>query len=207
MQPIQLTSCPDDRSSATYLAALIDRQVRRHGPAIGQVSQSPGALSGLKGRPDGDALLWVEDAEPVIRPRSGNRRGVIVAAFDPGQGATERTLVVSYPVEAGSAAQRILAVLGILEHMGWSLLAFRRRRTADTSHANVAVLVSTARPGPEQRLWLAEPVAAPHGRRLVVPNDLAQPSGWPSTSVGVRRRRSQAHSDVGKGGAGRDAPA
>ena len=102
----------------------------------------------------------MEGATAEAGTAAGYGRGVIVVAHGPGLRTAERSFVISYPVEAGGHAQRIPAVVGLLEALGWSLLATRRRRTA-SGHANTAVLVNTARPGVEQRLWLAEPVTAP----------------------------------------------
>jgi len=168
MQPIQRTPCPDrPASSAACLAALIDERAMAGGvPA--DPSRGPGAAPSPA---DGTVLIWMEGA-----------------AGGPGPAAAERSFVVSYPVEAGSQAQRIPAVLGLLRAKGWSLLASRRRTTA-TGHANTAVPVN-AGPGGEQRLWLAEPVPASRAqgraRKPGMPPPL-RPAAAP-VAMAVRRR-------------------
>ena len=156
--------------------------------------------------PDASALIWVEDdAELVREPAAGQRRGMIVVAHGAGQGATEGSFLVSYPIDTDDDGQHVGAVSGVLEAMGWSLLAARRGETAG-GHVNAAVLVSDARSGSEQQqLWLAEPVGA-----------LQRPSAQPSASTsglsgasadrGARTRevRDQVEAWVNEGGAGDD---
>ena len=165
MQPIQHASCPDvPPSSAAYLAALIDGQARTDG-ARADPAHDPGTAQDATGRRDGSTLIWVEGGTADPGGAAGHGRGMIVVACEDGHGAAGHSCVISYPIEAGGQAQRLPAVLALLETLGWSLLASRRKRTA-SGHANTAVLVNKARPGVEQRLWLAQPVPASreHGR-------------------------------------------
>jgi hypothetical protein len=165
MQPILRAPCPDTPpSSAAFLAALIDKRARTGGVPT-DPSREPGAVPDSADGRGGSVLIWVEAATDGPVPFAGHQRGMIVVAYGPGPEMGERSFVISYPVEAGSRAQRTPAVLGLLRTKGWSLMASRRRTTA-AGHANTAVLVNTDRSGGEQWLWLAEPVPASrtHGR-------------------------------------------
>ena len=143
-------------SSAAYLTALIDEWARTGGvPA--NPSREPGAVPDPSDGRDGSVLIWVEAAADGPGPPAGHSRGMIFVAHGPGPKVTERSFVISYPIKTGGRAQRVHAVLGLLRAKGWSLVAYRRRTTA-SGHANTAVLVNTARPCREQRLWMGEPV-------------------------------------------------
>lgn len=159
MQPIKRAPCLETPpSSAAYLAALIDERARTGGvPA--DPSRDPGAAPGLTDGRNGNVLIWVDGTADGPDPPTGQSRGMIVVAHGSSPDVEERSFVISYPVEAGTWARRVPAVLDLLRAKGWSLLAFRRGTTA-SGHANTAVLVNTARPGGEQRLWLTEPVPA-----------------------------------------------
>lgn len=202
MQHIQRASCPDlSPSSAAYLAALIDGQARTNGPPDDPAHNPGMALAAPDGR-DGNTLIWVEGAMAEPGPAAEHGRGMIVVAHGPGQAAAERSFVISYPVEAGGQAQRIPAVLGLLEAMGWSLLESRRRRTA-SGHANTAVLVNTVRPGGEQRLWLAEPV--PDSRRRGHARKRERPHYvWPASALPILKAHRQVRAWT-RGGASGDA--
>ncbi len=202
MQPIQHASCPDlPPSSAAYLAALIDGQARTDG-ARADPARDPGTAQDATGRREGSTLIWVEGGSADPGGAAGHVRGMIVVASEAGHGAAGHCCVISYPIAAGGQAQRLPAVLVLLEELGWSLLTSRRRRTA-SGHANTALLVNKARPGVEQRLWLVQPVPASrkHGR--------AGKHGWLDApraditpAVLEMRRRAQAWT---RGGASGDA--
>ena len=91
------------------------------------------------------------------------------------------------------------AVSGVLEAMGWSVLASRRGGMAG-GHLNTAVLVSSVHPGSEQRLWLAEPVRA-WQRPTAPPGASAAGS---SAASRTREVRDQLEAWVNEGGAGDD---
>ena len=196
MQPIHRTSCQGTGPSASvslagYLARLIDGQAQAR-TALAAGGRGPDAAG------DANALIWVEDdaAPEQAAPRNAaprnaapggdapgdpkhgpglpgpRARRMIVAAHGPGQAMAERSFIISYPVGANGGGQRIPAVSAMLAGMGWSVLAFRRWRTA-LGRTSTAVLVNTARPGGEQRLWLAEPPVpsrrAPAVRTAAIP--------------------------------------
>ncbi len=145
MQPIHRTSCqgiqPLSASClADHLAALIDGQA--------QACREPA------GPPGGNALIWVK-GEPELA--DGRNRGMIVVGHGPDLPATERSLVISYPLGAGDERQCLQAVSNALQKLGWSVVAFRYRKTA-TGCANTAVLVNHALPDGQQQLLLAEPI-------------------------------------------------
>ena len=186
MQPIHRTSCQDMQPSSSaslagYLARLIDGQVRaRMALAAGAQGPDPAGTP----RP-ANALIWVEDdaapehatPEHAMSERideghasltlPSRSRGMIVVAHHPGQNVAERSFVISFPVGAKGGGQRVPAVSAMLARLGWSILSFRRQRTAP-SHANTAVLVSMTPPDLEQRLWLAEP-PVPGARTPAIP--------------------------------------
>jgi hypothetical protein len=105
-------------------------------------------------------LIWVEgEAELARDPDAGANRGMIFVAHDSVQNTTGESFVISYPVDTGDDGQHIAAVSGVLEAMGWSVLASRRGSTAG-GYLSTVVLVSIHHPGSKQRLWLAEPADA-----------------------------------------------
>lgn len=189
MQPIHRTPCqeagpPASLDLAGYLARLIDgrAQARTALSAGGQGPDSAGVPDGALG--GANVLIWVEDdaareqATPGDAASRGPKQGrglpdpcsrrMIVAAHSPGQAAAECSFIISYPAGAGGGGQRIPGVSAMLTGMGWSVLAFRRWRTA-AGRTSTAVLVNTVRPGEEQRLWLAEP-PVPGLRRSAIPS-------------------------------------
>jgi hypothetical protein len=101
-------------------------------------------------------MVWVE-GEPGLAGARG--RGMMVVGHGPDPVAMKRSLVISYPLGAGGERQCLHAVSGALQKLGWSVVTFRRRKTAK-GRANTAILVNQARSGGEQRLLLAEPVQA-----------------------------------------------
>jgi len=210
MQPIHRTSCQATQAQATQtqtagcpaglLADLIDGQARMP-PSV-----APGA----------NALIWVEDDPGLAAARS---RGLLVVAHSAGQAvahgaghaATERSCVISYPASPADDGQDILAVSERLTAMGWQLLSCLDQAT-ETGHASIAMLVSRALPGMEQRLWLVAPAAAlPKG--LTVPTQApagqdapAVPPAYPA-GPGVPAApgtRDQVEDWVNEGGAGGD---
>ncbi len=206
MQPIQRTLCSDRQpSSAAYLAAMIDRRARDHVRSAGRSGEISKGLGTCMQRPDAGVLIWVEgDAELVREPAAGRHRGMIVVAHGSGQGTTEGSFIISYPFETGDDGQYVDAVSGVLEAMGWSVLASRRGRTAG-GHVNTAMLVSNAHPGSEQRLWLAEPVGAAQDPSAPA-HAFASRSSAASADGGVRTLeiRDQLEAWVNEGGAGDD---
>ena len=144
MQAIHRTSCQGIQPSASclaeHLAALIDGQAQ----ACREPARPPG----------GNALIWVE-GEPGLA--DGCNRGMIVVGHGPDLAATERSLVISYPLGAGDERQCLQAVSNALQKLGWSVVAFQRRKTT-MGCANTAILVNHALPGEQQRLLLAEPI-------------------------------------------------
>ena len=151
MQAIHRTSCQGIQPLlasclAEHLAALIDGQA--------QACREPA------GPPGGNALIWVK-GEPGLA--DGRSRGMIVVGQGRDPAATERCLVISYPLGAGDDRQCLHAVSSALQRLGWSVVAFRCRNTA-TGCANTAVLVNHALPDGQQRLLLAEPIKASRQR-------------------------------------------
>ncbi|MGI4943571.1 MAG: hypothetical protein ACRYHQ_23895 [Janthinobacterium lividum] len=166
MQPIHRTSCQGIQPLsaaclADHLAALIDGQA--------QACREPVKPLG------GNALIWVK-GEPGLA--DGRNRGMIVVGHGPDLAATERSLVISYPLGAGDERRCLHAVSDALQKLGWSVVAFRCRETA-TGCANTAVLVNHAFPGGQQRLLLAEPVKT--NRQ------------WPLTPMPKQHRRNSAN--------------
>lgn len=161
MQPIQRTLCRDRQpSSAAYLAAMIDGRAKDHDLSAARPGEFSEGLGTRMQRPDASVLIWVDgDAELVREPAAGRHRGMIVVAHSSGQGITEGSFIISYLVDTDDDGQHVAAVSGALEAMGWSVLASQRGRAAG-GHVNTASLVSNARSGSEQRLWLAELVGA-----------------------------------------------
>ena len=100
--------------------------------------------------------IWVEsDAELA----AGRQRGMIVVAHGSGQGTTCEFFIIFYPLDTYDHAKHVSSVSGVLETIGWAALA-SWHEGADGGSVNTALLVSTARSGPERRLWLAEPANA-----------------------------------------------
>ena len=159
MQPIQRSACPDPLSSpAAHLAALIDEQARTtHLPAAQEEEYS--AAPGAADASGPVTLIWVEGAAAQPSPGFAATRSIIVAAHRRGETCADRSFIISFPVEAGIPIPQLPTVLRLLKGLGWSLLTRRRTGTAVRS-VRVAVLANTARPGPEQRLWLSEPMSA-----------------------------------------------
>ena len=158
MQPIQRAAYPDRLSSpAANLAALIHEQASNSALSPTEEQERGAATDAMKA--SGPAkLIWVESAAAPASLSTGAARGVIVAAHGPSESSAKHSFIISYPVESGSPVPRLPAVLRRLRAMGWSLLA-RQRRAAAGACAHTAFLVNTARPGPEQRLWLSEPMS------------------------------------------------
>jgi hypothetical protein len=156
VQPIQHTSCPEgQRSSAGYLAAMIDQRTRQYTARSSENAKYPGA--GIP-EPDENVLIWVEaDAELAREPAVERHRGMIVVAHGSGRGAVEGSFIISYPISADDHAEHVPAISGKLVVMGWSVLASSRGCTQG-GHVDTAVLVNVTGLGTEQRLWLAESV-------------------------------------------------
>ncbi len=206
MQPIQPASCPDrHRSSAAYLAAMIDKRTRDYGLPASSHGGNPWRFETGMQQPDASVLIRVGgDPELAREAAAGRHRGMIVVAHGSGQGTTEGSFIISYPVATDEHAQHLPAVSGWLEAMGWSVLASRRRRT-DIGDVNTAVLVNTGHSSPEQRLWLAEPVSTAYDRSP--PAHALVPGPSPALGRGnVRTRefRNQLEAWVNEGGAGDD---
>jgi len=165
VQPIQRSAYPDPLSSpAAHLAALIDEQARSTPPPAAH-EQGRDAAPGNAEASGPATLIWVED--PAAQPSPGftAARSIIVAAHRRGETCADRSFIISFPAEAGVPLPQLPAVLRLLEGLGWSLL-MRRRIGKEVGSARVAVLANTARPGPEQRLWLSEPMSAVRPRAL-----------------------------------------
>lgn len=211
MQPIQRTSCPDPhRSPAAYLAAMIDNRTKDRGlSTAGSGARSGEGFwrfgTGMQ-RPDASVLIWVErDADLAREPAVRRHRGMIVAAHGSGRGTTEASFIISYPVDTGDHAQHLPAVSGLLKAMGWSVLASPCRST-DGDDVNSAVLLSTAKFGPEQLLWLAESVSTAQDRSAPAHSRMPGPSYV--TAAGdhrTREMRDQLDVWVNEGGGGDDA--
>ena len=160
MQPIHRESCQDTPALsagrlAGYLAELINTRARSR-----RASAEAGTGLDASGTPEGNELIWVED-DPGLTPGLVGKpsRGTIVVAHGSIQPAAQRSFVISFPLDGDGPPWRIPAVTGALAALDWTVLAVERRRTA-SGEADIAVLASKARPGGEQRLWLAEPSAA-----------------------------------------------
>ena len=160
VQPIHRASCQDTPAPsagrlAGYLAELINTRARPRG-----ASAEAGIGLDASGAPEGNELIWVED-DPGLAPRLVTEPscGIIVVAHGPSQPAAQRSFVISFPLDGDGLPWRIPAVTGALAALNWTVLAVERCRTA-SGEANIAVLASKARPGGEQRLWLAEPSTA-----------------------------------------------
>lgn len=156
VQPIHRASCQDAQAPsagrlAGYLAELINTRARSCGALAGT-----GVGLDSSGKPEGSELIWVEGDPGLAKDPS---RGMIVVAHGPGQPATQRSFVISFPLDGDGSPWRIPAVTDALATLDWTVVAVQRRRTA-AGEANTAVLASEARPGGERRLWLAEPSAA-----------------------------------------------
>ena len=164
MQPIHRTVCQDFqplslRFRAGYLAALIDRQVRLRVEPAGVSAPIP------CDDPGGNTLTSVED-DPGLVTRCG--RGLVVAAHASDQAEAPRSFAVSFPAGADGHRRCVPAIADALATLGWTVLAARRGETAPghvetPGHAETTFLASDIRPGTKQRLWLAEPPAAPPG--------------------------------------------
>ena len=91
-------------------------------------------------RPDAGVLIWVEgDDKRAPESPSGRHCGMIVVAHGSGQGTAEGSFIISYLVATDDRTQHLPAVSGLLEAMGWAVLAFRRGWT-DGGNVNTAVL-------------------------------------------------------------------
>ena len=157
MQLIHRTSCQDIQPLSAlplsdYLAALIDGQAQARRALADDRVQGTDST----GPPGGNALIWVE-GDPKLA--DGRNRGMIVVGHGPDPTIAERSSVISYPLGTSDKRQCIPAVASALQKIGWSIVAFRCRKTA-AGRANTAVLVNLDRPGGEQRLLLAEPIQA-----------------------------------------------
>ena len=210
MQSIQRTMCPDrQQSPAAYLAAMIDKRTSNHRQSTtGSGARSCERLrrfeTGMR-RPDAGALIWVEgDNERAPKSPSGRHRGMIVVAHGSGQGTAEGSFIISYPVATDDRTQHLPAVSGLLEAMGWAVLAFRRGCTVG-GIVNTTVLVNTAHFGLEQILWLAESVSTAQdrspGTNVLMPGSSAALTGG---HFRTREMRDQVEAWVNEGGAGDD---
>lgn len=208
MQPIHRTSCqatqaPTAGCPAGLLADLIDGQAQMP-PSI-----APGANDLEWTDPPGaNALIWVEDDPGLAAAHS---RGLLVVAHGAGQATTEHSCVISYPASPADDGQDILAVSERLTELGWQLLSCLDQVT-ETGHASIAMLVSRALPGMEQRLWLVAPAADPAKGRAVptqAPAGQGAPAVPPAYPAGpdvpaAPGTRDQVEDWVNEGGAGDD---
>lgn len=167
MQPMQRALPPNGTpgsaaSIAAYLAALIDGQASSPSLATSDVGRGTGLAgpSGLTAPWNANALVWIESEAGSVAVRD---RGMISVAHGPGHASDARTYVISYPDVGDGKRQRLSAITAALAGRGWQLLRRRLWRTA-TGSCDTAVLVNMARPGWEERLWLAEPA----GNRAVL---------------------------------------
>ena len=177
VQSIQRTSCPDrQQSSAAYLAAIIDQKTRDRDLCAAQPEGNSAYPRTGTRRPDASMLIWVEGNAELSRDPTGDRRGMIVAVHGSGDGDAAGSFIISYPLAAGDQPQHVRSVSGVLQALGWSILT-SRRRTTEEGHGNTALLVSTARSGSRQLLWLAEPGSAGQvrARRLAPPHGGMRP--------------------------------
>ena len=194
MQPIQRSACPDPSSSpAANLAALIDEQARST-PLPASHEEERDAAPGNADASGPATLIRVEGPAAQPNPGIAAARRMIVAAHRRGETCADHSFIISYPTEAGVPIPQLPTVLWPPKGLGWSLLTRRRRGTAVGS-ARVAVLANTARPGPEQRLWLSEPMSAVrpraprHGRAAVAPYRTSKtPAVLHDSSLEPRRR-------------------
>ncbi len=206
MQPIQRTSCRDQQpSSAAYLAAMIDRRTREYDLSAGRPADISEGLGTRMQRPPASVLIWVEgDAELLPEPAAGRHRGMIVVAHGSGQGTVEGSFIISYPVDTDDDAPHVAAISGVLERMGWSVLAKRHGSTA-RRYVNTAALVSNGNPGSGQHMWLAETVGATEDPGASTPAAASGSSAAPAASdVRTRGIRDQLEAWVNEGGAGDD---
>lgn len=194
MQPIQRSACPDPLSSpAAHLAALIDEQARST-PLPASDEQGRDAAQGNADASGPATLIWVEGPAAQPSPGTAAARSIIVAAHRRGETCADRSFIISFPAEAGVPIPQLPAVLQLLEGLGWSLLK-RRRVGIAGGYAGVALLANTARPGPEQRLWLSEPMSAVRpraprdGRTAVAPSRTShKPAALHDSSLALRCR-------------------
>jgi hypothetical protein len=210
VQSIQRTMCTDrQQSSVAYLAAMIDKRTRDHGlsdPGSGARSQENSSRleTGVQ-RQDVSVLVWLEGDD--VRPPesfSGRRRGMIVVAHGSGQGTTEGSFIISYPVATDDLTQHVPAVSALLEAMGWAVRASRRGRT-DGGNVNTAVLVNTAHFGVDQILWLAELVSTAQDRSPSTNAPMPGPSAaLTGGNFRTREMHDQVEAWVNEGGAGND---
>lgn len=161
MNRIQRELCSErELSSAVYLAAIIDRKARDHAGLAGEPSSAPTNARHLEQRPDAGALIWVEgDSEPVGGVICARHRAMIVVAYQTAGSSSQGSVIISYPFDSDDDEQHVDAISGVLEAMGWSLLASRCGRTP-VGHVNSAILTRSNHCGVQQRLWLAEPGSA-----------------------------------------------
>jgi hypothetical protein len=210
VQPIQHTLCPDrQQPPIAYLATMIDKRARDYGPSAsgsgGRSWENLRLLETGMQRPDASVLIWV-DGDDQRSPVSSSKRhrGMIVVAHGSGQGKSEGSFIISYPVATDDRAQHLPAVSGLLVAMGWAVLASRRERT-DGGKVNTATLVNTAHVGRKQILWLAEAVSTAQDRR---PGTNAPMPGPSAALTGgdfrTREMHDQVEAWVNEGGAGDD---
>jgi hypothetical protein len=188
---------------------MIVKRIRDHGQsAFGSGGRSWENLrlleTGMQ-RPDASVLIWVDgDDERSLVSSSGRHRGMIVVAYGSGQGTSEGSFIISFPVATDDSAQHLSAVSALLEAMGWAVLASSGERT-DGGKVNTAVLVNTAHVGRKQILWLAEAVSTAQDRRpgtnALIPGPSAALTGGDSRT---REMRDQVEAWVNEGGAGDD---
>lgn len=205
------TLCPDPRPSPVAdLAAMIDKRTRNYRPTAPRFGatarENPRRLeTGMQPR-DGSVLLWLDgnDARPPETP-VGRHRGVIVAAHGSCQGITESAFIISYPIATDDRAQHLPALSGLLEEMGWTVMALGRAMTEGET-MNTAVLANTPHFGPKQVLWLAELVGLAQARCPGAPTLMPRLSAA-STGADLRIRdmRKQVAAWVNLGGAGDEA--
>jgi hypothetical protein len=159
-----------------------------------------GAGTGLQAL-DASVLIWVEsEAERVRELFDGRHRGMLIAAHGPVQGGMDGSFIISYPMDEGDQGPHVPAVAGLLEALGWSVVASRHGRTLDGS-VNLALLVSTAPADQERRLWLTESVGVTPDPNEpgYAPGLLATPAEGDVSSAGMHDRLEEW---VNKGGAG-----
>jgi hypothetical protein len=206
MQLIQRTSCPDrQRSPSGYLATMIDRKTRDYSLSHVRSDGPPDRVQNGSSALDANVLIWVEGGgEPVREPADRGPRGILIAAHGLGQGSMDGCFTISYPLGEDDAGPHVPAVCGLLETLGWSVVASRHARTVEGS-VNLALLLSTAPVGQERRLWLTESVG---GTREQDESSSALAPGLPAVSAegdaitaGIRN---QLEAWVNEGGAGDD---
>jgi hypothetical protein len=206
MQPIQRISCRDQQpSSAAYLAAMIDSRARECSLSAEKPADFSEGLGTRMGRPPASMLIWVEsNAELLPEPAAGRHRGMILVAHGSGQCTVEGSFIISYPVETDDDAPHVTAVSGVLERMGWSVLATRQGSTPGR-YVNTAALVSNGNSGSWQHMWLAETVGATEDPGASTSAPASGSSAAPAASdVRTRGFRDQLEASVNEGGAGDD---